>query len=30
MKKINENFDIPYYIFEEIVQYVELKAQRKM
>lgn len=27
MKKINEDFDIPYYIFEEIVEYVELTAQ---
>lgn len=28
-KKINENFDIPYYIFEEIVEYVEQTAQGK-
>lgn len=27
MKKINEDFDIPCYIFEEIVEYVELTAQ---
>lgn len=27
MEKINEDFDIPYYIFEEIVEYVELTAQ---
>lgn len=27
MKKINEDFDIPYYIFEEIVQYVEETAK---
>ena len=27
MKKINEDFNIPYYIFEEIVEYVELTAQ---
>lgn len=27
MEKINEDFNIPYYIFEEIVQYVELSAQ---
>lgn len=25
--KINEDFNIPYYIFEEIVQYVELTAK---
>lgn len=24
MSKINEYFDIPYYIFEEIVEYIEL------
>ena len=29
MKKINEDFNIPYYIFEEIVEYVEQTAQRK-
>lgn len=29
MKKINEDFDIPYYIFEEIVQYIELTAKGK-
>ena len=27
MEKINEDFYIPYYIFEEIVQYVEETAQ---
>ena len=27
MKKINEEFNVPYYIFEEIVQYIELTAQ---
>ena len=27
MKKINEDFNVPYYIFEEIVEYVELTAQ---
>lgn len=27
MEKINEDFNIPYYIFEEIVQYVKLTAQ---
>lgn len=27
MEKINEDFNIPYYIFEEIVQYVELTAK---
>ena len=27
MNKINEDFDIPYYIFEEIVEYVEQTAQ---
>lgn len=27
MEKINEDFNIPYYIFEEIVEYVELTAQ---
>lgn len=26
MSKINTNFDIPYYIFEEIVEYIELKS----
>lgn len=24
MKQINEDFNIPYYIFEEIVEYIEL------
>lgn len=27
MEKIKEDFSIPYYIFEEIVQYIELTAQ---
>ena len=27
MEKINEDFNIPYYIFEEIVQYVEHTAK---
>lgn len=27
MEKINEGFKIPYYIFEEIVEYVELTAK---
>lgn len=27
MEKINEDFNIPYYIFEEIVQYIEETAQ---
>lgn len=27
MEKINEDFNVPYYIFEEIVDYVELTAQ---
>lgn len=27
MNKINEDFNVPYYIFEEIVQYIELTAQ---
>ncbi|MGN1301571.1 MAG: hypothetical protein ACI4U9_03505 [Clostridia bacterium] len=27
MEKINEDFSIPFYIFEEIVQYVEETAQ---
>jgi len=25
MSKINTNFDIPYYIFEEIIEYIDLK-----
>lgn len=29
MNKINEEFNIPFYIFEEIVQYVEQTAQGK-
>ncbi len=29
MENINENFDVPYYIFEEIVEYVELTAKGK-
>jgi len=27
MKKINEEFNIPYYIFEEIVEYIEFTAK---
>ena len=27
MKQINEEFAVPYYIFEEIVEYVELTAE---
>lgn len=27
MEKINEDFNVPYYIFEEIVDYVELTAK---
>lgn len=27
MDEVNKDFNIPYYIFEEIVQYVELSAQ---
>ena len=27
MEEINVDFNIPYYIFEEIVEYVELTAQ---
>lgn len=27
MEKTNEDFDVPYYIFEEIVEYVEQTAQ---
>ena len=27
MKQINEEFAVPYYIFEEIVEYVELTAK---
>ena len=27
MEKINEDFNVPYYIFEEIVQYVEESAK---
>ena len=26
MSKINTNFDIPYYIFEEIVEYIDFKS----
>ena len=29
MEKINDEFNIPYYIFEEIVEYVEQTAQGK-
>ncbi len=27
MEQINKDFDVPYYIFEEIVEYIELTAQ---
>lgn len=27
MEKINKDFDVPYYIFEEITEYIELKKQ---
>lgn len=27
MEKINEDFNVHYYIFEEIVEYIELTAQ---
>ena len=27
MERINEEFNIPYYIFEEIVEYIELTAK---
>ena len=27
MEKVNEDFDVPHYIFEEIVEYVEQTAQ---
>lgn len=27
MEKLNKDFNVPYYIFEEISQYVELKAK---
>ena len=27
MEKVNEEFNIPYYIFEEITEYVELSAK---
>ena len=27
MEKINRDFNVPYYIFEEIVEYVELSEQ---
>ena len=29
MKQVNSNFDIPYYIFEEITEYIEETAQGK-
>lgn len=29
MEKINDEFNIPYYIFEEIVEYVEQTAKGK-
>lgn len=27
MNQLNKEFDIPYYIFEEIVEYIELNAK---
>ena len=27
MKKINEDFDIPYYIFEELIDFIEDKVK---
>ena len=27
MEKLNKDFNVPYYIFEEILQYVELTAK---
>lgn len=27
MQEINKNFDVPFYIFEELVSYLELTAQ---
>ena len=27
MEKVNEEFNIPYYIFEEITEYIELTAK---
>lgn len=30
MGNINSDFNVPYYIFEEIVEYCEQTAQRKM
>lgn len=29
MEQINKEFNVPYYIFEEIVDYIELTAQGK-
>lgn len=29
MENINKNFNVPYYIFEEILEYVELTAMGK-
>ncbi len=29
MEQINKEFDVPYYIFEEIVNYIELTAHEK-
>lgn len=29
MENINKNFNIPYYIFEEIIEYIELTAMGK-
>ena len=27
MSKINSNFDVPYYIFEELIEYTNLKCR---
>ena len=27
MEEINKDFDVPYYIFEEIIEYIELTKQ---
>jgi len=29
MEKTNEDFNVPYYIFEEIIEYIEQTAQGK-
>ncbi len=30
MEQINKDFNIPFYIFEEITDYIELTAKRKL